>query len=63
MKCEVRHEGSFVGQEDLFEMQDCAPRWRGEGDLRKPKAQAAARMSSKFENRNSKIAWFWRAVF
>jgi hypothetical protein len=33
-----RDEGSFVGQEDLFEVQDCAPRWRGEGDLRKPEA-------------------------
>jgi len=55
LHCEVTHEGSFLGQEDLFEMQDCAPCRRGEGDLRKPEAQAAARMSSKFENRNSKI--------
>jgi hypothetical protein len=55
LHCEVTHEGSFVGQEDLFEMQDCAPCWCGEGDLRKPEAQAAARMSSKIETRNSKF--------
>jgi hypothetical protein len=52
---EVIHEGSFVGQEDLFQVQDCAPCWRGEGDLRKPEAQAAARMSWKFKTRNSKF--------
>ena len=51
LHCEVTHEGSFVGEEDLFEMQDCAPCRGGEGDLRKPEAQAAARMSSKIENR------------
>jgi hypothetical protein len=55
LHCEVTHEGSFVGQEDLFEMQDCAPCRRGEGDLREPEAQAAARMNSKFEVRNSKF--------
>jgi len=49
------HEGSFVGQKDLLEMQDCAPSWRSEGDLRKPEAQAAARMSTAIENRNSKL--------
>jgi hypothetical protein len=49
---EVTDEGSFVGEEDLFEVQDCAPCWRGEGDLRKPQAQAAAGMNTKFENRN-----------
>jgi len=52
------HEGSFVGQKDLLEMQDRAPSWRSEGDLRKPEAQAAARMSTAIEIRNSKIvAW------
>jgi hypothetical protein len=61
LHCEVIHEGSFVGQEDLFEVQDCAPCWGGESDLRKPEAQAAARMSWEFENRNSKIEN--RAVF
>jgi len=50
-----RDEGSFVSQEDLFEVQDCAPWWRGEGDLRESEAQAAAGMISKSENRNSKI--------
>jgi hypothetical protein len=40
-------------------VQDCAPSWRGEGDLRKSEAQAAAGMiwrleirKPKFENRN-----------
>jgi hypothetical protein len=55
LHCEVTHEGSFIGQEDLFEMQDCAPCWRGEGDLRKPEAQAAARMNTKLEVRKSKL--------
>jgi hypothetical protein len=50
-----RDEGSFVGQEDLREMQDCAPGWGGEGDLRKPEAQAAARMSPEIQTRNWKI--------
>jgi hypothetical protein len=54
--CEVTDEGSIVGQEDLFEVQDRAPCWRGEGDLRKSKAQATARMNSKIEIRNSKLA-------
>jgi hypothetical protein len=39
-----RNEGSFVGEEDLFEVQDRTP-WRcGEGDLREPEAQATAGM-------------------
>jgi hypothetical protein len=38
------NESPFVGEEDLFEVQDRTP-WRGgEGDLREPEAQAAARM-------------------
>jgi len=54
-----RNEGSFVGEEDLFEVQDRTP-WRcGEGDLREPEAQAAAGMSAetrepKFGPRNLK---------
>jgi hypothetical protein len=37
-------------------VQDCAPRWRGESDLRESEAQAAAGMSSKIEIRKSKPA-------
>jgi hypothetical protein len=53
-----RNESSFVGEKDLFEMQDRTPRRRGEGDLREPEAQAAAGMrpdvrNSKIEIRNS----------
>jgi hypothetical protein len=54
-----RNESSFVGEKDLFEVQDCAPCRRGEGDLREPEAQAAAGMSAetrepKFGPRNLK---------
>jgi hypothetical protein len=42
-------------------MQDRAACWRGAGDLRKPEAQAAARMTSRIEIRKSKLARF-RAV-
>jgi len=38
------NEGSFVGEKDLFKVQDRAPCRCGEGDLREPEAQAAARM-------------------
>jgi hypothetical protein len=48
-------EGSFIGQEDLFKVQNRAPCRRGEGDLRESEAQAAAGMSSKLENRNPQL--------
>jgi hypothetical protein len=47
------NESSFVGEKDLFEVQDRTPCRRGEGDLREPEAQAAAGMRP--EGRNSKI--------
>jgi hypothetical protein len=56
-----RNEGPFVGEKDLFEVQDRTPCRRGEGDLREPEAQAAAGMTletgkSKMETGKSKIA-------
>jgi len=48
-------EGSFVGEKDLFKVQDRTPCRRGEGDLREPEAQAAAGMRP--ETRKSKIEY------
>jgi len=38
------HEGAFVSKEDLLQMQDCSAAWSGARNLRKPQAQATARM-------------------
>jgi hypothetical protein len=47
------NESSFVGEKDLFEVQDRTPCRGGEGDLREPEAQAAAGM--RLDDRNSKF--------
>jgi hypothetical protein len=41
---EGNHEGAFVSQKDLHEMQDCSAAWSGAGDLREPQAQTTAGM-------------------
>jgi hypothetical protein len=41
----VDDESSVFGEENLREVQDCAPPRRGAGDLRESQAQAAAGMN------------------